>query len=191
VTANLSTSLAAGKIMLTYEDYACLPDDRMRYEIIEGKVVASPSPPIQHQRVSMNILFRLAKDLDYKGKGKVLMAPCDVILSEHNIVQPDLIYICSENASIIREKNIQGSSDLLIEILSPSTRRRDVLTKAGLYAAHGVPHYWIVDPDLDRIETFGLEGDVYASTGTCSAPESMEPTGFPGLVLPLDEVFAS
>jgi Uma2 family endonuclease len=187
MTASLSTSLAAGKIMLTYEDYACLPEDGNRYEVIAGTIETTPTPSPRHQDISGNLQFKLKEAL--ASKGKILAAPCDLILGEHDIVQPDLIYVSAEKKHIIGKQNIQGVPDLLIEILSPSTRRRDVLIKSRLYAKHGVPHYWIVDPDLNRIETFALNDDVYALTRTFNAPETMTPEGFPELVLPLDYIF--
>ena len=125
-----------------------------------------------------------------QDKGEVYDAPCDVVLSQHTVVQPDLIYVSKENKHIIGKQNIQGAPDLVIEILSPSTRRRDVLTKSKIYAGHGIPFYWVVDPEMDRIETYGLKDGVYCPAGTHVAPEVMKSSSLPGVELPLDYVFA-
>lgn len=185
------SSIPSGKIRLTYDDYAVLPDDGKRYEIIEGELHMTPAPTTRHQRISIRIERVLLDCLVDNGQGEVLDAPIDVLLDPENVVQPDIVFIRRENADMIGEKNIQGSPDLIIEILSPSTRRKDVLVKSALYARFRVPFYWIVDPDLDRIERFALDDQGgYRLLGTASSPEVLEPSEFPGLRLPLEEIFA-
>ena len=181
---------AVGHIRLTYEDYLTLPDDGKRYEIIDGGLAVTPSPATRHQTASRRIQHKLMSALEDTGRGFVFDAPMDLILDKENVVQPDLVYISAENKKIIERKNIQGVPDLLVEILSPSTRRRDVLVKSVLYARFGVPSYWIVDPEIDRIETFQLENGSYKPSGVFSAPEVMHPPEFPDVELPLDYVFA-
>lgn len=127
--------------------------------------------------------------LEKTGRGEVYNAPIDVLLDDHNLVQPDLVFISKENLQIIGDKNIRGVPDLLVEILSPSTRRRDLLVKSALYARFGVASYWVVDPDIDRIELFRLTGNEYRLVQTANGHEVVEPAEFPGLRIPLAEIF--
>ena len=130
-------SVPTGKIRLTYEDYLSLPDDGNRYEILEGELVMTPVPSTRHQRISRQIQHRFILAMEDSGKGEIFSAPLDVVFDDESIVQPDLVYIAEENLGIIGEKNIQGAPDLIIEILSPSTRHRDVLTKSKALCAQG------------------------------------------------------
>ncbi|HSR68023.1 MAG TPA: Uma2 family endonuclease [Acidobacteriota bacterium] len=183
-------TIPPGRIKLSYQDYLALPDDGKRYEIIEGDLYVTPSPTTRHQRISKRILFLLMQELEEHGEGEVFNAPCDVLLDEHNVIQPDLIFVRQDNEAIVKEKNIQGTPDLLVEIVSPSTRRTDVMIKSRLYARFQVPHYWIVDPDLDRIEAFDLseEGE-YQLVKTFSSPEVLQLEAFPNLKIPLKAIF--
>ena len=147
-----------GRIMLTYEDYVCLPDDGKTYEILEGEIEVTPAPIPRHQDVSRNTERILDEYVRREGAGKVYDAPIDVVLDEHNIVQPDLLFISTPRLHIIGEKNIQGMPDLIAEILSPTTRRRDRVLKLQMYARHGLAHYWILDPEHQTLEAFELDG---------------------------------
>lgn len=180
----------AGKIVLTYEDYLHLPDDGRRYEILEGVLYVTPSPTTRHQRVSRN-LQRILDSFVFKNNlGEVFYAPLDVILSNINITQPDLIYISSINLKIITEKNIWGAPDLIVEILSPATSRTDKTIKAQVYAHHGVKYYWLVDPDTCTIEEYSLKEDGYALVKTVQGNNFFTPELFPGLFIDLAQVWA-
>lgn len=110
---------------LTYEDYLQLPDDGNRYELIDGELVLNPSPVPRHQRILGNLFFAFELHFRQHGGGVVVMAPLDVVLSQHEVYQPDLLIILDRHRSIVTEKNVQGAPDLAIEILSPGTRFRD------------------------------------------------------------------
>jgi Uma2 family endonuclease len=120
----------------------------------------------------------------------VFVAPLDALLSEFDVVVPDLLYISKERSHYLTSKNLQGPPDLVIEILSPSTRRRDQRLKRDLYERVGVEEYWMVDPNGDVVDVYrrhsgAFEPPVqYAKTATLTSPR------FPGLELPLDRVFA-
>ncbi len=174
---------------LTYEDYLELPDDGKRYEIIEGELHATPAPVPRHQQISRRIQYDLMTALEKKGLGQVFNAPIDVLFDNRNIVQPDLVYIPAEDSSIIGDKNIEGVPYLAVEILSQHSRRRDVLVKSRLNARFGVPFYWIVDPDIDRIEVFQLKDDSYEPVAVASSPQEFEPPGMDGVLLDLREIF--
>jgi Uma2 family endonuclease len=144
--------------LLTYDDYVTFPDsDGIRKEIIEGELFMSPAPATKHQL----ILLRLAKILDdyvyQKNLGTLLIAPCDVIFSNINVIQPDIFYISNENYEILTALNIKGAPDLIIEILSPSSVDNDRIYKKLVYEKFGVKEYWIVDPQEEIIEVWSLK----------------------------------
>lgn len=142
---------------LTYWEYTLLPDDGNRYEILEGELQMTPSPKTKHQVVSRNLLVEISLFLKKNKIGKVFGAPYDVILSQDNVVKPDIIFISNDNLKIITEDNVQGSPDLLIEILSPSSQDNDRNKKKVIYETYGVKEYWIVDPDLEVVDVYILK----------------------------------
>nr|NIR48553.1 Uma2 family endonuclease [candidate division KSB1 bacterium]NIR69031.1 Uma2 family endonuclease [candidate division KSB1 bacterium]NIS24097.1 Uma2 family endonuclease [candidate division KSB1 bacterium]NIT71016.1 Uma2 family endonuclease [candidate division KSB1 bacterium]NIU24716.1 Uma2 family endonuclease [candidate division KSB1 bacterium] len=146
------TSLRYNKKTYTYQDYLDLPEDGERYEVINGELVMVPAPDTNHQDVSGKIEFELRKFNEKIHAGKIFDAPIDVVLSEENIHQPDILFIANENSQIITDKNISGAPDLIIEILSPSTAYYDLVEKKDNYEKFGVKEYWIVDPKKRRVE---------------------------------------
>ena len=139
---------------LTYEDYLLFPDDGKRHEIIDGDHYVTPAPKTKHQKVSINLTVALVSFVKQRGLGLVLAAPSDVILSDENVVQPDLLFVSTARASIVTEDNIRGAPDLVIEIVSETTRKRDEVTKRKLYERFGVQEYWVVDPELETVKIF-------------------------------------
>ena len=133
-------------LKLTYEDYIKIPEDGRRHEIIDGRHVVSPAPRPRHQ----GILFRLCgafQVLEESGRAEVFPSPIDVHLTEIDIVQPDLVALARPSAHLIGELKIEGAPDLVVEILSPSSRRTDRGSKRALYETAGVREYWILDPE--------------------------------------------
>jgi Uma2 family endonuclease len=155
-----------GKIVLTYEDYVLLPNDRNRYEILEGELTVTPAPSTKHQSVSANLFKLLSRYIDDRNLGKLFYAPIDLILDPTTILQPDLLFVSLAHQHIITERAIEGVPDLVVEILSPTTSRTDRVTKAQIYARHKVPVYWIVDSDDKSIEIYLLEGDTFRTAVT-------------------------
>jgi len=140
---------------VTYDDYANMPDDGNRYEIADGRLeLMSPGPSGHHQVISkaMYDAIKETSSRDYV----ILTAPLDVILSEIEVRQPDLVIVHRSRKSIIARRGIEGAPDVVVEILSPSTRRRDKLDKMKAYAKYQVPEYWIVDPDSYTLELYLL-----------------------------------
>lgn len=142
------------KEIFTYQDYLKLPEDGNRSEVIQGELIMVAAPHTGHQFVSGNIYFELYRFVQKKQLGRILNAPVDVLLSESNVVQSDILFISKENLYIITEKNIAGAPDLIIEIISPSSAYYDLLEKKELYAVHGVKEYWIVEPKKQWIEVY-------------------------------------
>lgn len=159
-------------IKFNYQDYLQLSDDK-RYEIIDGELFMVPSPNEAHQHI-LGYIFNCIFNYVRKNKlGYVYCAPFDVLFSEEDIVQPDIIFVSNKNKKIITKNNIQGSPDLLIEILSPGTSRRDLGIKKKLYIKHGVLEYWIVDPVQETVEVFNLKAGAFLGR-SCSAGEAGE-----------------
>ncbi len=130
-------------------DYQALPDEP-RVELVYGRLLLMSSPVVRHQVVLMQLLEHLRATMRPRG-GRVLVAPMDVTLADHSVVQPDLLLVMQERANIIGDR-VQGAPDLLVEILSPSTARLDRGDKLRLYAESGVREYWLVDPEARAIE---------------------------------------
>ncbi len=139
--------------LYTYEDYLKI-DDNNQYELIGGNLILVPAPKTIHQEISGKIYRKVADFVDHNNLGKVFYAPMDVLLTEKDKPQPDILFVSKERLHIITEANIQGAPDLVIEILSPSTSKWDKVEKSKLYYKHGVQEYWIVDPDGKVIEIF-------------------------------------
>jgi Uma2 family endonuclease len=175
---------------LTYEDYVELPDDGKRYEVLDGELFVSPAPVPRHQRVSRNLHWELMRHVRTHRLGEVLYGPIDLILAPTTIAQPDLVFIRTGRESIVTERAIESAPDLVVEILSPSTSRKDRTTKASLYARFGIEHYWIVDPDERTFEAYELEGGAYRLVSKQDGDAIARSRLFPGLEIRLEDVWA-
>jgi Uma2 family endonuclease len=185
-------TLAAPPRKLTYEDFLDFPEDGRRHELIDGEHVAEPSPNTIHQRIVSNLHYLLSAFVRQHDLGWVLPAPCDVVLSDVDVVEPDLLYLSKENAGRLQHAFVQGAPDLVIEILSPSTRRRDERSKRDLYERYGVGEYWIVDPELETVKVYRLGDDgrfQRARELSAESGERLVPVLFDGLVISVPEIF--
>lgn len=178
---------------LTYEDYLYFPEDGKRHEVIDGDHVVSPVPLTRHQIILMNLLRLLDPFVRARGFGRVLPAPVDVLLSPTDVVQPDLVFIGRGNLDRLGEANLEGPPDMVVEIVSEGTRKRDEVTKRHLYERYGVREYWIVDPVLEAVKVYRRSAaedrferaeERTAEGGGCLATPHL-----PGLELPLSAVF--
>ncbi|MEP9412184.1 MAG: Uma2 family endonuclease [Candidatus Brocadia sp.] len=176
------------KIKYTYNDYAQMDDDK-RYELIEGELYMAPAPGFYHQTISMNISHPLKKFVKENNLGTVLYAPFDVVLSETDVVQPDIIYVSKERMGLMTEKNLQGAPDLAIEILSSATKERDKLVKKRLYMECGVKEFWIVDPDKKTIEIMVLKETGFETFGIYFIDDELTSPLLKGFRLDLKQVF--
>lgn len=164
----------------TYEEYAALPDDGKRYEIVSGVLYMSPSPSGQHQDAAGEIFSYLRAHVKLTGLGLVRMAPFDVILPAGDVVQPDVLVVFNEHFDRVTDKFILGAPDLVVEIASPSTATHDRHNKLDAYARAGVPEYWIVDPFSQTVEVLSLERvGMYQSLGLFRGKATL-----PSLVIP-------
>lgn len=176
---------------LTVEDYMLFPDDGKRHERIDGDHYVTPSPNTKHQITSSNLHRMLSAFVQEKKMGRVFTAPCDVILSEVDVVQPDLLFISSARASILTEANVQGAPDLVIEIVSDSTRKVDEITKRKRDEHFGVQKYGVVDPVLETVKVYRMTDKGYARAAelTNESKDCLTTPLFPGLQLSLAEIF--
>jgi len=173
-------------IKFTYEDYLYMPDDK-RYELVEGGFWVAPAPDYEHQTVAANLFRELDQYVRQHKLGEVRFAPLDVVLSDENVVQPDLLFIPKERSFIITKKNISGAPDLVIEIISEGTGHHDRQVKRKLYAKYGVKEFWLVDPDKKTIEVLSLGKTGYKSLGVYR--EELRSALFKDLALDLRKIF--
>src|SRR4051812_43701088 len=146
---------AAPRVRLTYEDFLSFPDDGKRHELIDGEHYATPSPNTTHQAVLGNLCFAIRVWLERNPVGRVFFAPFDVVFTQFDVVEPDLLYMSSgRGAAILTSKHVAGAPELVVEIGSPGTRTRDETIKRRLYERAGVSEYWVVDPDLDLVRVY-------------------------------------
>jgi Uma2 family endonuclease len=170
---------------LTYEDYCLLPNDGKRYEIIKGELFVTPSPVRRHQRALANLLYYLTDLVKKHDLGEVYPAPFDVVFSQYDVVEPDILYVSKARASVITEKNIQGAPDLVVEVLSESTAQIDRTTKLKLYARYGVAEYWVIDPVACSAEIYRLLPSGFELTAQLDSSHTLTSPLFSGFALPL------
>ena len=179
---------ATTRVRFTYEDYLNTPEDK-RYELLDGELIMVSSPSIPHQRTEMKLGIRLGGFVERHDLGEMFFAPTDVILSDTDVVQPDLLFVSHARASIIAHNAIHGAPDLVVEILSPSTARRDLTFKRRLYAKHGVKEYWQVNIDDRSVTVLSLGGNDYEVAAVYGSGETLTSPVLPGLALVIDEIF--
>lgn len=157
------------KTRLDYDDYRAIPSDGMRYELIDGEVHVTRAPSPFHQR----LVLRLARALQdhFGNRAEVFVAPVDVVLSQHDVVQPDIVVVA--NAAQVSERGIEGAPLLVVEVLSPATTVYDRTVKSQRYASAGVLHYWLLDPPTRRLECYRREGMAYRSVVSQAPGESL------------------
>jgi Uma2 family endonuclease len=179
-------------VKLTYEDFVLFPDDGQRHELIDGEHFVTPSPNLSHQTIVGNIHGLLWTHLGAHGGGRALVAPFDVVFSNFDVVEPDVLFVSDERAArIMTAKNVQGAPDLVVEVGSPGTRRRDEKLKQQLYERFGVSEYWVVDPELELIKVYrAIEGRyVRVHELTHEQDDILTTPLIPGLELPLARIF--
>jgi Uma2 family endonuclease len=159
---------------LSYADLERWPEDGRRYELYDGEVYVVPSPLPLHQIVSARLHLALTEYVRAHG-GVVLYAPLDIVLTEYDVVQPDLLLFTRERQRLLQLRQVtRHPPDLAIEILSPSTAGNDRGRKMQLLAQHRVEEYWLVDPEEVRIEVYWLSEDRFLMASTATGEESVQ-----------------
>ena len=183
---------ASRVVKLTYDDFVLFPDDGKRHELIDGEHYVTPSPNTKHQRVLASLYLMIGSWLETHPIGEAFLAPYDVVLSNFDIVEPDLLYFSAEcKARVLTELHARGAPDIAVEIASPGTRKRDATIKQRLYERTGVLEYWIVDPETNVVRIYHRTGDRFDSARelTREAGDVLTTPLLPGLEMPLSRVF--
>jgi Uma2 family endonuclease len=180
---------------LTYDDLLAMfpEDDGVHRELIDGEIFVTPSPARRHQRLSMRLTLALGNHLEaHPEQGELFVARFDVVMTPHDVVEPDLLVVLGDQRDILTEKNVQGTPALLVEILSPSTRKRDLTLKRQLFDREGVREYWIVDPDRSSVAVYrrGADGSLpLAATLEAKDADTLTTPLLPGWGLRLERLF--
>lgn len=182
-------SMKASLTRFTYDDYLALPNDGKRYEIIEGELLMTPAPSTEHQDLHGRLFALIRLHTDKNDLGKTLSAPTDVVLSMVDLVQPDILFVANGRANIIAKKNIVGIPNLIVEILSPNTGKRDREEKWKLYQRYELPEYWIVDPETHSVDVFIYFDNHLNLVETLTVGQQLKAQQIAGLTIDLSDIF--
>ncbi len=175
-------------LRFTYEDYALLLEDR-RYEVIDGELFVTPAPTPFHQTVAQRLEQVLGAYLRDHAFGVMLHAPCDVVLSPHDVLQPDILVVSRERRSIIGDEYVGPAPDLVVEVLSPSTESRDRIAKAKRYATFGVREMWLVDHSATTIEVLVNSEEGFRREALFGEADTVRSVILPRLAFPAAPIF--
>jgi len=181
--------VVATHVKLNYDDLRLFPDNGKRHELIDGEHIMTPAPNTKHQRVVIRLGTRLQVSVEKTKSGVVFTAPYDVVLSDYDITEPDIVFVSANRQQIITQANLRGAPDLVVEILSPSTKEIDRTVKFKLYEKYGVREYWIIDPDAETIEIYAWSAAGYALLQKFSRGDIVRSQVLPGFACAVDEIF--
>ncbi len=173
----------------TYDDYAALPDDGQRYEIVNGVLVMAPAPSPAHQDIVGEIYACLRTQVKLAGLGRVFMGPLDVVLGAKNVFQPDVLVVLNAHLDRIQAKKMVGAPDLVVEVVSPGSGVMDRIARYAVYARAGIPEYWFVKPEKQTVEVFVLEDGEYRSLGIFGGQQTLPSRVVPGLPVRVEQFF--
>jgi Uma2 family endonuclease len=177
---------------LTYDDLLTLyGEDGKRHELIDGEHHVTPTPSVRHQTIVGALHLLIANFLEEHRIGRVILSPMDVIFSDVDVVEPDLLYVSQARADALTHMHVRGVPDLVVEVASKSTRRRDETTKRKLYERVGVVEYWIVDPEIEVVRVYRRDEYEFGRPVELSreAGDVLTTPLLPGLSLPLARIF--
>ncbi len=183
--------VTATHVKLNYDDLRLFPDDGKRHELIDGEHIMSPAPKTKHQNVVSNLLALLHTFVRAHKIGRVFAAPFDIVFSDYDVTEPDILFISREREKIITEDNVRGAPDLIVEILSPSTADIDRKVKYALYEKYGVREYWIIAPDAEIVQIFALRTGAFELLGNFSGKQEIRSEVLSGFVSRAEEIFAA
>jgi Uma2 family endonuclease len=188
----MASGMASSATKLTYDDFVLFPDDGKRHELIAGEHFVTPSPSRRHQAVLQNLNRAVDAFVREHHLGWVYFAPFDVVLTPHDVVEPDLLYVSAERSAVLTDANVQGAPDLVVEVVSPASRRQDEVLKRDLYERAAVPEYWVVDPEAETVKVLRRTADERFARPlllTLRDGDALSTPLLPGLELPLAAVF--
>lgn len=185
---------SSSHVRITAAEFLLLPDDGKRHELIDGIHYVTPSPNVFHQQLLGRLHLAIGNFLATRQHlGSVFVARLDVVLSEYDVVEPDLLFVAGDQQDILTRQNVRGAPALAIEILSPSTRKRDESVKRRLYDERGVREYWIVDPKQSRVTVFRRsDAGSFPRVAELEATAGAELTSplLPGFALSVERLFS-
>ena len=181
----MSTPEATG---LSVADLEAMPEDMVIRNLIDGELFVTPAPTIRHQRVVVRVIRLLDRFAEAHG-GEVLTAPCAVHLSDRDVPEPDVLFLCPDGLHRVSERYVEGPPDLVVEVSSPSTRRLDLVRKRRLYERFRVAEYWFVDLDADRVEVYVLGDGRYGAPAIVERDGVLVSSVLNGLEVPVTEMF--
>jgi Uma2 family endonuclease len=177
--------------LYTYDDLLEMPDDGKRREVIGGELIVSPAPTAGHQRVLLQLILLLSAYARESGNCELFVAPFDVRFGPHDVVEPDLLLIATERGHIPSSQyTFEGSPDLVVEVISRSSRQNDFVRKMALYARAGVPEYWVADPETQTLIVNFLAGNIYVPSDR-EIDGTLVSRRFPGLRVDPSELFST
>jgi Uma2 family endonuclease len=179
-------------VKLTCDDFVLFPDDGNRHELIDGEHYVTPSPNRKHQAIVWNLTVMIGSWLQRHAIGRAFAAPFDVVFSEFDVVEPDLLFVSGvRQHEVLTPEHVRGAPDLVVEIGSPGTRKRDETIKRRLYERFAVSEYWVIDPELDTIKIYRRSGDRYTRPAelTLEHGDTLTTSLLPGLEMPLAKIF--
>jgi Uma2 family endonuclease len=171
---------------MTAAEFEALPDSEQMVELIEGALIVSPPPIPRHQRV-VGHTFVLLRQI--APNGEVFIAPIEVYLDEHNIPQPDVLWVAEGSQCVVTEKRLEGAPDMVVEVFSPGTIKKDRKDKFLVYQQFGVREYWMIDADEEYIEVYRLENGVFVRQGVFEPGETFESAVLGGKSVEVGKVF--
>ncbi len=173
----------------TYDELlVALPETNVPIELWEGEFVMSPSPSFFHQKLIDRFHDALKAWVVPRHLGETCMAPMDMILTQHDVAQPDVLFIAKDRLAIIQDR-VRGPADLVVEVISPGSRQKDRIEKRDLYEQHGIKEYWIIDPDAQTVETLFLEAGQYRLVGRWRPGETARSRLLEGFTLVVANLF--
>lgn len=173
----------------TYDELlGAMPESNALIELWSGEIVMSPSPSFFHQELILQFHALLSAWVTPRKLGKTCVAPMDMILTQSNVVQPDVLFIATDRLSIIQDR-VRGAADLVAEIISPTSRQRDRIEKRDLYEQHGIKEYWLIDPDASTVEVLTLDRGEYRLAGRWRPGETAKSILLAGFELPVHALF--
>jgi Uma2 family endonuclease len=174
---------------LTYRDLEAMfpEDDKVIRELIDGELFVTPPPTYRHQRVVLRLAAALYSYEKEHG-GSAVTAPAGVYLDDSNFVEPDVLFLRRDHLDRVQGAYVRAAPDLVVEVSSPSTRARDVTKKRELYGRFGVPEYWFVDLDTDRVEVYRLVQERFEKPEILGRKAVLEPRELAGFAISVDEL---
>ena len=191
--AGAERSTPPRSVKLTYDDFVRFPDDGMRHELIDGEHFVTPSPNPRHQRILGSLYLEIGNHLKAHPIGEVYFAPLDVVISDVDVVEPDLLYMSRERAAeVLVPEHVRGVPELVVEIASKGTRKRDETIKRAPYERAGVSEYWVIDPEIDVVRVYRNSADGFSRLIELrrDAADTLTTALMPGLAIPLDVIFS-